>query len=85
MDHMQVRCVRLCAISKCGHFPISFSGLNMSIENKSLESQALSAIHEEVLKLLKQSLPSEVEHRIQLIESICRHRHDVRTDAERNS
>jgi hypothetical protein len=57
----------------------------MSIDNKSLESQALSAVHEEVLKLLKQSLPSEVEHRIQLIESICRYRHDVRTDAERNS
>lgn len=57
----------------------------MNTKNHDLESQALSAIHEEVLKLLKQSLAPEVEGRIALIESICRYRHDVRTDEERRS
>lgn len=50
-----------------------------------LETQALSAIHEEVLKLLAKPLPKELEPRISLIESICRHRHDLRTEQERNS
>jgi hypothetical protein len=50
-----------------------------------LESQALSAIHDEVLKLLAKPLPPEIEDRIVLIESICRHRHDVRTEEERKA
>lgn len=51
----------------------------------SLESQALAAIHDEVLKLLAMPLPKNIEPRIALIESICRHRHDVRTEEEKAS
>lgn len=47
---------------------------------KTMESQALLAIHEEVLKLLVNPLPPDIEPRIALIESICRYRHDVRND-----
>lgn len=54
-------------------------------ENSSLESQALSAIHDEVLKLLQRKLPEDIEPAVMLIESICRHRLDVRTDQERGS
>lgn len=49
------------------------------------ESQALSAIHEEVLKLLGQPVSPDIGQRLALIESICRHRHDVRTEEERNA
>ncbi len=52
-------------------------------ETKTMESRALSAIHEEVLKLLATSLPPDIEPRIELIESICRYRHDVRNDSEK--
>ena len=48
-----------------------------------LESQALAAIHEEALKLLAKPLPPDVEHVVALIESICRHKHDVRTEQEK--
>jgi hypothetical protein len=52
-------------------------------ETTSMESQALSAIHEEVLKLLATKLPPDIEPRIALIESICRYRHDVRNDSDK--
>ncbi len=48
-----------------------------------LESQALSAIHEEVLKLLAKPLAADFERRIALIESICRYRDDVRSEQEK--
>ena len=38
-------------------------------ETKTMESQALSAIHEEVLKLLATPLPPDIGPRIELIES----------------
>jgi hypothetical protein len=58
----------------------------MDIENQAnLAKQALAAIHNEVLKLLKQPLSPEVGEKIALIESICRHRLDVRTSNERES
>lgn len=50
-------------------------------KTKTMESQALSAIHEEVLKLLAIQLPPDIESRIALIE--CRYRHDVRNDSEK--
>ncbi|HUW25830.1 MAG TPA: hypothetical protein VMW07_04805 [Gallionella sp.] len=53
------------------------------ISAPSLESQALLAIHEEALKLLAKTLPPDVEHAVALIESICRFRHDVRTEEEK--
>ena len=52
-------------------------------ETKTMESLALSAIHEEILKLLAMPLPPDIEPRIALIESICRYRHDVRSDSEK--
>ena len=52
-------------------------------ETKTMESLALSAVHEEVLKLLAMPLPRDIETRIALIESICRYRHDVRNDSEK--
>lgn len=52
---------------------------------QTLESQALAAVHEEVLKLLALPLPKDIEPRIALIESICRNRHDLRTDEEKAS
>ncbi len=55
-----------------------------NVSNSSMESQALSAIHELALKLLANPLPKDVEHEIALIESICRHKHDVRTEQEKN-
>lgn len=56
-----------------------------NINNPSLTSQALSAIHEEALKLLALPLSQEVEQGITLIESICRFGHDVRTEQEKTS
>lgn len=53
------------------------------IKKPSLESQALSAIHEEAMKLLAMQLPQEVEHGVALIESICRYRDDVRSEQEK--
>jgi len=50
-----------------------------------LTSQALAAIHEEVLKLLAQPLPTGIEEKVALIESICRYGHDVRTEQEGRS
>ena len=52
-------------------------------ETNTMESLALSAIHEEVLKLLGMPLPPDIEPRIALIESICRYGHDVRNDSEK--
>ena len=49
---------------------------------ETMDSQALLAIHEEVLKLLATKLPSEIESKIALIESICRYRHDVKMDGK---
>ena len=51
--------------------------------NTTLESQALSAIHEEALKLLAKPLPQDVERGVALIESICRYKHDTRTEQEK--
>lgn len=47
------------------------------------QSQALSAIQDEVSKLLAGELSPEVERVLLLIESICRNGVDVRTDEER--
>lgn len=55
------------------------------LNSPTLESQALSAIHEEALKLLTKQLPQDVEQSIALIESICRHKLDVRTAQEKKS
>ena len=59
----------------------------MNDKDKSLlESQALSAICEEVCKLLSRAdLPPDVIEKLELIQSLCRYRHDLRTDAERNA
>jgi hypothetical protein len=46
---------------------------------------ALDAVHDEALKLLKHELSTEVRQRVELILSIARHRHDVRTAGERES
>lgn len=56
----------------------------MTVDKKTtLESQALSAIHEEVLKLLAEALPPNIQGRIELIESICRYGDDVRSEQEK--
>lgn len=44
---------------------------------------ALSAIHEEVLKLLAMPLPPGIEARNALIELIYHYRHDVKNDGEK--
>jgi hypothetical protein len=46
-------------------------------------SEALSAIHDEAMKLLKLDLSPEADTTIRLIISIARHQHDVRTHEER--
>lgn len=54
------------------------------VKNITPESQALSAIHEEALKLLSKSLPQDVEQGVLLIESISRYKDDIRTQEERD-
>ena len=45
-------------------------------------SEALAAILEEAVKLLAFDLPAEADRIVELIISIARYEHDVRTDAE---
>lgn len=45
--------------------------------------EALTAIQDEAVKLMSMSLPREAHDRISLIESICRHAHDVRSKGEK--
>lgn len=53
------------------------------VNNPTLESKALSAIHEEALKLLAKALPQDVKYGVELIESICRYKDDVRTEEKK--
>jgi|GEM_PF-2636796 len=48
-------------------------------------SGALSAIHEEALRLLEYEMPKEVREGLALIISIARHQADVRNEAERSA
>jgi hypothetical protein len=45
-------------------------------------AEALSAIHDEALKLLKLTLPEEAREGVHLIISLARYRTDVRTATE---
>ena len=51
--------------------------------NDEAMSEALGAIHDEAMKLLKLDLSPEVDRTIRLIISIARHQHDVRPREER--
>ncbi len=53
-------------------------------KGESNESAALNAILEEAEKLLKEDLPSQITDRINLIHSIARYRHDVRSSSDRD-
>ncbi len=45
---------------------------------------ALTAVQDEVVKLLaREDLPDDVGEKLHLIESICRHGHDVRANDEK--
>jgi hypothetical protein len=47
------------------------------------QTLALGAIHDEILKLLvREDISEEVMSKLELIESICRHGIDIRTDDE---
>jgi hypothetical protein len=48
-------------------------------------SEALSAIHDEAMKLLKFDIPEEVREGLMLIISLARYEHDVRSDQEKES
>jgi hypothetical protein len=48
-------------------------------------SQALDAIHDEAIKLLQQDLPEEVREGLDLIVSIARYKHDIRSSQEKQS
>jgi hypothetical protein len=48
-------------------------------------SEALDAIHDEALKLLEMKLPEGVQEGLELIASIARYQHDVRSDTEKRS
>lgn len=51
--------------------------------NQSADTEALDAILQEVEKLLTKTLSSEVRQKLELINSIARHRVDVRSEQER--
>ena len=47
------------------------------------QTLALGAIHDEILKLLvREDISEEVMSKLELIESICRHEIDIRTEDE---
>ena len=53
--------------------------------NEQAMSEALNAIHDEAMKLLKFDLPDEVDRGLHLIISLARYQHDVRTEQEKAS
>jgi hypothetical protein len=52
--------------------------------NEQAMSEALNAIHDEAMKLLKFDLLDEVDRGLQLIISLARYQHDVRTEQEKH-
>jgi hypothetical protein len=52
--------------------------------NEKAMSEALDAIHDEATKLLKHGLPQEVQRHLELIISLARYKHDVRSSQEKD-
>ncbi len=53
--------------------------------NEKQLTEALSAIHDEAIKLLNYEIPKEVQKGLQLIISIARYQTDVRSSEEKSN